>query len=104
MIQLTCSPVCQKERMRRIGRKSRLYLTLEQYDALLKAQDGKCAVCHQPGTNLAVDHDHATGEIRGLLCRGCNLALGFVKERAAVAFELANYIIQRCGGVKAEVS
>lgn len=104
MNQMTCSPTCCKERRRRMGRKSRLYLTLEQYDSMLSAQKGCCAVCGVASAALAVDHSHETGEIRALLCRNCNLALGFVKERATVAFALANYIIQRCGGVKAEVS
>ncbi len=51
-------------------------ITLEQYDELLRAQDGKCAICEknteEEGISLAVDHDHKTLEIRGLLCRYCN--------------------------------
>ena len=51
-------------------------ITEEQYDALLRAQDGCCAVCHRPATTfrkrLAVDHDHESGLIRGLLCLHCN--------------------------------
>ena len=54
-------------------------LTLEQYDAMLAAQDGVCAICGEPrpeDRTLHVDHDHDTGEIRGLLCFKCNNALG----------------------------
>lgn len=51
-------------------------LTEEMYATLLRQQDGCCAVCQRPATEfskrLAVDHDHATGEIRGLLCIACN--------------------------------
>ena len=48
------------------------------YDTLLDAQGGGCAICgKRPGKiSLNVDHDHETGEIRGLLCVGCNNALG----------------------------
>jgi hypothetical protein len=51
------------------------------YDALLAAQGGLCAICHQPETmravrRLAIDHDHQSGLIRGLLCHGCNLGIG----------------------------
>lgn len=51
-------------------------ITLEQYDELLARQDGLCPVCMRPSTEfpvrLAVDHDHKTGEVRGLLCNYCN--------------------------------
>lgn len=54
-----------------------LGVTDEQYDAMLAAQDGHCALCpSKPGTRrLHVDHDHRTGKIRALLCHRCNRAL-----------------------------
>lgn len=54
---------------------SRYGITLEQYEEILKAQNGVCAVCFRPprGKLLSVDHDHVTGFVRGLLCNGCNL-------------------------------
>lgn len=48
------------------------------YESLLKAQDGRCAICRRiPDLTrrLDIDHDHRTGVIRGLLCRGCNMRL-----------------------------
>lgn len=61
-------------------------LTAEAYHALLVAQGGACAACGQVETrldprtkqikNLHVDHDYTTGKVRGLLCSGCNTALG----------------------------
>lgn len=60
-------------------------LTPETHDALLAAQGGVCAICHEPGQvwaerNLHVDHDHETNEVRGLLCGRCNVGLGFFRE------------------------
>lgn len=54
-------------------------LTAEQYAALYEAQGGVCAICRiatGKARRLAVDHDHVTGEIRGLLCGPDNLMIG----------------------------
>lgn len=62
-------------------RAKQLGVTGEAYDALLAAQDGHCALCpNEPKTRrLHADHDHKTGEVRGLLCYRCNRALpGYV--------------------------
>lgn len=72
----------------RLGR--RYSITKDEYDALVAQQRNRCAICggeqtwkNRSGTyTLAIDHDHATGRVRGLLCGPCNTALGHV-ERAA---------------------
>lgn len=53
-------------------------ITKEQYEALLAEQGGVCALCKKPPTDefLVVDHDHTTGQVRGLLHRLCNSMLG----------------------------
>lgn len=53
-----------------------------QYQVMLTAQGGVCAICDEPPVlkPLVVDHDHATGEIRGLLCTQCNWGLGHFKD------------------------
>ncbi len=75
-------------------------MTLEEYTELLLSQNGVCAVCRQPETalrrgtikSLDVDHDHATGEIRGLLCSACNTALGMLKDDPLRIRALASYV------------
>ena len=78
-------------------------ITGEEYDALVRLQGGRCYVCQQPpkSKRLAVDHDHATGIVRGLLCAGewgCNYSvLGGLEARArdgglAAAKRLVEYL------------
>jgi len=70
-------------------------LTLEEYDELLAAQGGGCAICHDPcstGRNLAVDHCHTSGDIRGLLCAACNHTLGKMRESPALLRAAADYL------------
>lgn len=57
-------------------------LSVETYDDLLEAQRGVCALCEKAPVKhrLAVDHDHETGRIRGLLCAPCNKALGILGD------------------------
>ena len=74
-------------------------LTADQYDAMLEKQNGVCASCGKKETHrnqfgicsLAVDHDHLTGHVRGLLCGRCNRSLGLLGDDADVVQALANY-------------
>lgn len=66
-----------KQHERKYGLKRKFGITVEDYDSLLVAQNGQCAVClSESDTTLHVDHDHTTGAIRGLLCSQCNTGLG----------------------------
>lgn len=70
-------------------------LTEEDLYFLSVAQNHRCAVCglgHEAG--LHIDHDHATGLIRGLLCGKCNKAIGLLKEDP-VLFDAASRYLQR---------
>jgi hypothetical protein len=69
-------------------------LTPEGYAAIEKFQGGVCAACGKPSerVRLAVDHDHKTGRIRGLLCWVCNRALGFIRDRVDTAEGIALYL------------
>lgn len=75
-------------------------LTQETYKELLKEQDYKCAICGKDEKfiknghimKLAVDHDHATNKVRGLLCLHCNLILGLLKDDFSLLPKMQNYI------------
>ncbi len=67
----------------RVYQINRLYgLSSTGYAALLDMQGGTCAICRQvyAAEKLCIDHDHATGKIRGILCNPCNTGLGFFKD------------------------
>ena len=70
-----------KEARRRWKIKEKYGLTPDGLDELRRLQNGACAICSDvPDEPLHVDHDHSTSEVRGLLCRRCNLGLGFFKD------------------------
>lgn len=76
-------------------------LTLEQYQAMLAAQDGVCWICGaDPSTcryeALVVDHDHKTGKVRGLLCNACNSGLGYFRDSIS-NLEAAMDYLERAG-------
>lgn len=76
-------------------------LTEDDYEKILQHQDGKCALCGKEpckvrpsgrrGLRLAVDHDHKTGLIRGLLCMWCNRATGFFRDNFERVEKAYNY-------------
>jgi len=74
-------------------------LSVEGYRALFDLQLGRCAICGtEPGARaLAVDHDHATGAVRGLLCSPCNRALGGFRDDAKLLARAAQYLEDRHG-------
>jgi Recombination endonuclease VII len=75
----------------------RYKLTVEQRDAMIAAQDNRCACCrtlfgllkaHRP----FVDHDHATGRVRGILCVECNTVLGKAADSLTLLRSLVHYL------------
>jgi hypothetical protein len=82
--------VSARNRLRNYG------LTEEASRALLASQRGLCAVCAAPivlvGRSAFVDHDHATGQVRGFLCHGCNLAIGHMKDSPMRLRKAAAYL------------
>ena len=85
-----------RERNRKANLKFQFGLSLEQYNEMLSEQKECCAICgrHQSEWKipLCVDHDHTTNEIRGLLCRLCNTALGSFRDSPAVLRKAISYL------------
>lgn len=70
-------------------------LTKEAFNELLIEQNGVCAICfksNSAGRRLNVDHCHATGRVRGLLCANCNTALGLLGDNAEIFVNAINYL------------
>jgi hypothetical protein len=68
------------------------------FNNLLDKQKGVCAICGKPGWNgkrPQVDHDHITGKVRGLLCNGCNAALGHIKDYPKIARAMIKYLSRK---------
>lgn len=86
-----------EHRLRKYG------VTREEFDRMLKEQDGKCAICKtfEPGpralSTLQVDHDHETGKVRGLLCQACNTLIGKAREDVTILMAAALYLTRNGG-------
>lgn len=84
-------------------------MTPDDYDQMLRAQGGVCAICSKDGTayrctmkhgdaecrcrRLHVDHDHSTGLVRALLCSHCNRGIGHFYDDPALMLKAAEYLI-----------
>ena len=94
-----CTP-CRAEADRLSHVQRRYGLTPEEYNQLVVEADGRCQACGEEPPrsgspsqrHLHVDHDHDTGMVRGLLCYGCNLALGLVQDDPAKLRGLIAYL------------
>ena len=84
------------KRRERAGHLMRKYgMSIEQYDAMLEAQGGGCYICGRAprdDISLHVDHDHSTGEVRGILCFRCNNALADFQEDTRLLRNAIGYL------------
>jgi hypothetical protein len=89
------------------NRKSRLKVSLQRdhgmslqdYAKMLAGQHGKCRICHAAFSRTPCrDHDHDSGELRGLLCRRCNLGLGHFDDNPLWLRRAADYLERRLSG------
>lgn len=87
--------VCDNNIRRNNHIKKKFNISADAYEDLLNKQNGVCAICNlhdASGQRLAVDHEHETGRIRGLLCFSCNVGLGKFREDIAILSKAINYI------------
>lgn len=93
--QYTCK-VCHKYNMR--SQNLRKYgLTIDTFNSLWNSCGGKCAICSKPlklgsPSGYAVDHNHLTGEVRGLLCQLCNQGIGCLQDSPAIIENALKYL------------
>ena len=102
-----CSNANNSERMKAKSKEERQKIYLERdlqrkfgistevYNAVFLAQEGVCAICKKPNPNknrLAVDHNHLTGEVRGLLCGPCNMLLHRIENDPDWADKAFSYL------------
>jgi len=72
-------------------------LDFKDYEKMLEAQNGVCAICSSPPPNnrktrLAIDHCHKTGKVRGLLCDKCNRSIGLLKDDVNILTKAIEYL------------
>ena len=75
-------------------------ITTQQYSEILESQGGGCAICGAPPPidtrkkHLVVDHNHETGEVRGLLCDTCNRGLGLLGDNLHTLCSAVDYLLK----------
>ncbi|KKM79559.1 hypothetical protein LCGC14_1348760 [marine sediment metagenome] len=82
---------------RRAHLKKMYGITPEIYEKMRSQQKGKCGMCGKiPKKRLAVDHDHSTDKIRGLLCFKCNTFIGYIETSRDIVEEATIYLEKYC--------
>jgi Pyruvate/2-oxoacid:ferredoxin oxidoreductase delta subunit len=67
-------------------------ITANDHRVMMADQCGRCAICDLACEKLVVDHNHETGQVRQLLCHGCNVAIGFLRDSAEIALAASRYL------------
>jgi len=94
---------CALGKGRRIQLQQRYNLTVEQYELMLKSQNNVCAICGKleiiksgiKVKRLAVDHNHTTGKVRGILCATCNLLIAHVENNPKIFEKIPEYLREK---------
>ena len=86
---------CKSAQYRSRALKKTYGISETQYQSMLLSQGGVCAICGNPpnGKHLCVDHDHTTGQIRGLLCDRCNFGIGYLMDDLDIIASAASYLV-----------
>lgn len=86
----------RSDHVRDMNLRRKFGITLDQYLDMVVGQGGKCKICGtfygDIGKALAVDHDHETGEIRGLVCQRCNTLIGFIDKNFDLLQNVYEYL------------
>jgi hypothetical protein len=92
----TRNPEKQKEQARRHNLKKLYGVSSADYERMFTEQGGVCYICSSPPTrkHLDIDHCHASGKVRRLLCNACNKALGLLNDDLDRVTKLADYLAE----------
>lgn len=92
----TCRRCCSIRARESTWKSQGIDCTWEDYLGLVELQQNRCAICGEPPTahygRLTLDHNHATGGVRGLLCHSCNVAIGHLRDNPTIARSAAEYL------------
>jgi hypothetical protein len=94
------SPQRERAQIVRRKRERQFGVTHDEFLAMFDAQGGACAICGNGNDGvrqLSIDHDHATGQVRGLLCDRCNPMLGYARDSIAVLEAAIEYLKRNSG-------
>ena len=93
-----CKP-CYSENECNRHIKKRYNMDVSDYDKLLEEQGSACAICEttepQGQGRFHIDHNHTTGEVRGLLCHSCNSGIGHLQDSPVILAEAIKYLVER---------
>lgn len=91
-----------RKRHQLMSKLSRRKCSLTKFEAMKKKQKNRCAICRRPerkinkttgkAISLSIDHNHATGQIRGLLCWSCNLVIGHMNDEPELLRKAIEYL------------
>ena len=84
------------EKRRRSTIKYRYGLSYEDWQKIWDNQNGQCIICEKPfisPSDACVDHNHKTGEVRGLLCHRCNCGIGYLNDDPKIMAKAIEYVL-----------
>lgn len=86
----------EKYNKKLLSRRIKKYkLDEDQFNQLKKSQEGKCAICNtkfKDSRDMHVDHNHTNEKVRQLLCNGCNVGIGMLKDDTSIILKAAEYL------------
>lgn len=96
------NPELSSQLLREYNLRNKYGMTIADYARMLQEQEGRCAICGSDSprgryANFAVDHDHETGQVRGLLCYPCNVGLGNYGDDPELLQRAIDYLVQHAG-------
>lgn len=88
--------VANKDRLKHYRLKAKYSISIDEYNAQCLEQNNLCACCSREVPILYVDHDHITGNIRGLICQQCNAGIGLLGDNLEGLLNAVVYLQKDC--------